>query len=801
MIKKLTLSATLFLVVMAVVASQGFATTPVISDKLPSEALIYSADGVAEQEDWEMDTNAFNLDDFVFDSDTAPSAIDWTSTAPAVVASNLRGTGGVDLSAMAAGYTPPTVQSDRSVDIFGFDYTGTLTLEYTADDGVNTPVAAQADVHFSSFRIREPRVGKDNRIAGSIVAVPYTWVIAGSAMTSSAGLLELSNLDLITAGGGVSGSPIVSGGVNPLFDIMTYDVEGGNVDVSSTLDISIVSTDPANADYGKFAIIPILDGMGKPVQADPVVVSFLVGDPSGNSDWSGASVLLAPGLTPGSDIRVEDFSGFEGFADGATISTDVDNGENGWAIVAGKSTGVHQIITSGFPTPWAGAATGNVLKITVGPDSGNQVRLISMPISPIEMGATYGLSMNLTTNAPSDSTTVPRVFLRAKGVPAGDNTSGLKVGKSGMPTIADGWMQLFTTYTAPLMHGSVPGADGTGSYNFHYQGVQLFLQFASFPLGVDTSIFVDNVYFYKISNGAAASIEEEGTSDVDLSVGKTAMDLTLLANASAVPTDVQGDFEGGTTLADVGWEFTEDSANTTYSLSAPGIQPKAGSIPTGQTGIIGTYRLEQAVDHTGLASSSNCFAIKLDGARGRENADPGENYGVRYALRGLYDAGVAPGPAVYTARCFVQSNATEMADVPLCTFAMTNVGDAQFDTLCTTVLQGAGIPSGANNINGVGDWRRVQLTGTFINTGDSPLQPLAVYFQAVARLNDAGDTAVPVGVYSADPILGTGGAGYDDRTELSPHFGDADVYFDDVSIEQVNMKSEYYDADLLNDPF
>lgn len=207
------------------------------------------------------------------------------------------------------------------------------------------------------------------------------------------------------------------------------------------------------------------------------------------------------------------------------------------------------------------------------------------------------------------------------------------------------------------------------------------------------------------------------------------------------------------------------------------------------------------MDHTGRATSSNCFAIKLDGARGRENADPGENYGVRYALRGLYDAGAAPGPAVYTARCFVQSNATEMADVPLCTFGMTNVGDGQFDTLCTTVLQGAGIPSGADNINGVGDWRRVQLTGTFINTGDSPLQPLAVYFQAVARLNAAGNTAVPVAVYSADPVLGTGGAGYDDRTELSPHFGDADVYFDDVSIEQVNMKSEYYDADLLEDPF
>jgi hypothetical protein len=796
MFKKLTLSATMFLVIMAVVASQGFATAPTFSDKLPSETLLYVRGAIADQDDWEFDTNAFDLDDFVTDVDTDPSAIEYAD--PTVASSDLRGTGSVDLNALAALYTPPSVQSDNSVDVFAFNYTGTLTLQYTADDLVDAVASTLADVHYSSFRIRTPRVGLDNRIAGSVVDIPYTWVIAGSAMTSSAGLLDLSNLDTVTVGGGISGSPIVSGGVNPLFDIQTYDVEGNPVNVDSTLDISIVSTDPLDADYGKFSIIPILDANGKPLQQNPVIVSYLVGDPSGNSDWSGASTLVAPALTPGSSIRVQDFSGFEGFADGATISTDVDNGENGWAIVPGKTSGQHQIITAGYPTPWAGAASGNVLKVTIGSGSGAQVRIISMPITPIEPGATYGLTMNLATNEDDSSTTTPRVFLRAKGVPSGDNTSGLKVGKSGMPTIGDGWMQLFTTYTAPLMHAEVPGADGSGEYSFHYQGVQLFLQFAAFPAGGDTSIFVDNVYFYKIS-GAAAEIDEEGTSDVDLSVGKTAMDMTLLANASATPTDVQGDFEGGTTLADVGWEFTEDAANSTYSLSAAGIQPK--SAPAGQVGVIGTYRLEQAVDHTGMASSSNCFAIKLDGASGRENASTPENYGVRYALRGVYDAGVAPGAAVYTARCFVQSNASSMPDVPVCVFGMTNVGDGQFDTLATTVVQGAGVPVGTANINGAGVWRRIQVTGTFINTGDSPLQPLAVYFQAVALLNAAGNTAVAVGAYANDPVLGTAGAGYDDRSELSPNLGDADVYFDDVSIEQVNMKSEYYDADLLMDEF
>jgi hypothetical protein len=228
-------------------------------------------------------------------------------------------------------------------------------------------------------------------------------------MTSGAGLLDLSNLDTLTAGGGISGSPIVSGGVNPLFDIQTYDVEGNVVNVASTLDISFVSTDPLDPDYGKFAIIPILDTWGKPVQQDPVIVSFLVGDPSGNSDWSGASTLMAPALTPGEGIRVEDFSGFEGFEDGATITTDTTNGENGWAIVEGKTSGQHQIVTSGYPTAWAGATTGNLLKITVGSSSGAQVRLISLPITPIEMGATYGLSMNVATNEDDESTTTPRV--------------------------------------------------------------------------------------------------------------------------------------------------------------------------------------------------------------------------------------------------------------------------------------------------------------------------------------------------------------------------------------------------------
>jgi hypothetical protein len=357
-----------------------------------------------------------------------------------------------------------------------------------------------------------------------------------------------------------------------------------------------------------------------------------------------------------------------------------------------------------------------------------------------------------------------------------------------------------------LLHAEVPGADGSGSYNFHYEGVRLFLQIAAFANQADISVFADNLYFYKLSNGVAASIEEEGMTDADLSVGKTAMDMTLLANASAIPTEVAGDFEGGTTLAAVGWDFDEDVDNTTYSTSSAQDQPKAAKIGLGQTVVQGTYGLEQTVDHTGLASSTNCFFIKLDGAAGRETS--GTNYGIRYSLRGIYDNGVAPEAAVYTARCFVQSDAATMPEVPLCVFGLTNTGERQFDSLATTVLQGPSFPWGANNINGVGDWRRVQLTSSFLNAGADPLAPLVVYFQAVARVNTTNDTepytfqtAVPVGVYANDPILGTNGAGYDDRTELSPHLGDASVYFDDVSIEQVNMKSEYYDADLVSDPF
>jgi hypothetical protein len=674
-------------------------------------------------------------------------------------------------------------------------------LAYTANDGVNTPQAAQRDVHFSSFRIRQPRVGVDNRI-GAAARIPFTWVIAGSAMTGS-GMLNTNNLDLITAGGGISGSPIVSSGLNPLLDVKTFDLDGNPVNVSSMLSVAFLSNDRSNPNFGKFQIVPVLDGQGKPVLDEPVVVSFLVEVPGGTSDWSGANALLAPALTPGASLTVEDFSGFEGFAAGSSITADIGTGgQNGWAIVPAQSDGQHQFVTSGYPTPWAGAASGNVLKVTVGTGSGTKVRIISLPVTPIEMGATYGLSLNVATNSSSSANT-PRVFLRAIGQPAGDNTTGLKVGRSAMPTLSDGWKQLFTTYTAPLMHGSVPGANGTGSYNFHYQGVRLYLQFAAFPSTADISLFVDNVYFYKLSNGPAANIEEEGTADVDLSVGKTAMDLTLLANASAVPTPVQGDFEGGTTLAALGWEFTEDVSNTTFSLSNHQAQPKAANIGAGQTIVEGLFGLEQsAADHTGRATSTNSFFIQLNGAAGREAT--GTNVGIRYALRGLYDGnGDVSGPAVYTMRCFLQSDANTMAEVPLMVFGMTNVGTAQFDALATTTVQGPGLPWGANNINGVGDWRRLQLTGSFLNITESPLQPLAVYFQSVARVNTVTggfQTAVPVATYAADPVLGTAGAGYDDRTELSPHLADATVYIDDMTIEKVNPKAEYYDAALLADP-
>jgi hypothetical protein len=468
-------------------------------------------------------------------------------------------------------------------------------------------------------------------------------------------------------------------------------------------------------------------------------------------------------------------------------------------LVLGKTSGSHQIVSSGYPTAsWPGAASGNALQVTVSSDN-RTVRIISADISPIEPGATYGLSMNVATDS-TDSSQTPRVFLRAKGNPAGDNTTGLKVGKTAMPVASDGWKQLFTTYTEPIAASTVPGADGTGSYNFHYNGVQLFLQFAAFPVTPETNIYCDNVYFYKLSDGGADVMDDEGISDADLDVGAVARSMGFKTSGEAVPDPILGDLEASS-LALAGWEYTlvgDTDSGTTVQL-----QPKFSSsrVNDGDSIELGTAALDSsgARNYTPMLGASNSFMVKLDGARGREATDT--HYGIRYALRGVYLDGTAR-PGVYTLSCYVQTDASSFADCPVATVGMMNVGATQFDGLATTVLQGPTLPFGARNVDGSASWRHVSLTGSFMNVNEVPLAPLGFYIQAVALVNSTPDPSVPrvpTLVYSGDAIMGTA-AGYDTAEEIGPYYGDAALYFDDVSIQAVNVNNTHYDADLLFDP-
>lgn len=800
---KLTLSAILFLVVV-VVASQVYATAPTIDDHLPSIELFQSFPGITpDDEGWEFDTDALDLDDYIMDVDTAPGSITWGIGAGST-SSFYDGQSASDISATADGAaTLPSVETGNSVDVYGLQYTGALSLDYRAADDAVT-VHAERYVHYSSFRVRGPRVGADNRVGTSVTQLPFTWVIAGDAMTSGIGLLDSSNYDdILTFTGSVSGSPIVSGGAQPDYDYMVKYLDGSSANVSSTLTIDI----DAN---GEFHIIPVLDGSGLPTQSRPVFVSFIASIEDGSTDWSGGTILLTPALTPDSSLTIAEFCSFEGFSSGA-VPSNFPGDDYGWSRVGPSSTlGVAEITDTGIPAAsWPGAVDGNnVLHLDLANDTTNGIekaRIISLPISPIEPGATYGLSMNIATTS-TDSSHNPRVFLRAKGVPAGDNTTGTKLSKSALPTASDGWKQLFTTYTAPLLTANTPGSDGTGSYNFHYQGVQLFLQFAAVQTtpasGVD--MYVDNVYFYKLSDGAASAIDEEGLSGADLGVGNIAMDLSLLANASATPTPVLGDFEAAS-LALAGWEFTEDVGDTTYSTSAITLQPNVSKIADGTTRATGEFTLVTSVNHTPLSSASNCGNLQLVGADSRTSGSDAINYGIRYSLRGVYDNGAVPESAVYSFRCFLQTDASIMADTPVMTLGMTNVGVGQFDALATGVVQGAGMPFGSSrNINATSPvWRRMNITSSFNNLTTNPLQPLAVYFQAVARTKSDGsggfEPQVPDAVYSSDPIMGTA-AGYDTAEEVAPYNGHAAVYIDDVSVVSVDTTRNYYDGDLMYDP-
>jgi hypothetical protein len=624
MIHKLTLSATLFLVV-TLVAGHGFATAPMIDDKLPDVQLIIKPTGSPTVDGWELDTESFDLDDFIIDADTAPGNIDWGIQL---------GIGhqfyyGIDqlgenmADVVVPGYAGGDVgnmldSGDNTVDVFGFQYTGTLNLRYMADDAFtytgdllfgNTIVIEDGTLHFSTFRCRTPQVGLDNRI-GTVVSTPYTWVIGTEAITSGAGLLDSGNLDVLSDGAWVETQ---AGSAE--YDWQGFDLTGDTLAIQSMVEVTIDSN-------GVFSVIPRQNpGSNQPKLNRPVLVSFVAMHPT-CSDWSGGTVLMTPALTPDTEIKpsVGGFSSFEGFGNGDTIP-DVAAGErNGWSLVLGKTTGSHSVVNTGYPSAsWPGAITGsNVLKVTVSSDN-RQVRIISSNITPVEAGATYGLSMNVATDS-TDSSTTPRVFLRAKGNPAGDNTTGLKVGKTAMPTSSDGWKQLFTTYTEPLAAATVPGADGTGSYNFHYGGVQLFLQFAAFGTSPETNIYCDNVYFYKLSDGPAASMEDEGFCDADLDVGAVAREMGFLSSLGGTPDAILGDLEASS-LALAGWEYTLVSATDSGTVTQ--LQPKYGSkrVNEGDTIELGDVSLNTTVNHTQRATASNCVQLKLDGARGRESSD------------------------------------------------------------------------------------------------------------------------------------------------------------------------------------
>jgi hypothetical protein len=217
MIHKLTLSATLLMVV-TFVAGQGFALAPMIDEQLPDVNLIITPEGsTPAEDDWELDMDSFDLDDFIMDADTAPGDISWTRAFD--VGHQFFSAGGPLTPSLPLSYQLPRIDDvDHTVDIWGFQYTGTLKLKYTASDGVNTNGEAGQTVHFASFRVRTPQVGLDNRV-GTVVSTPYTWVIGGEAITSGASLTDTSNLDILTAGAWVE-----TGGPTPDYDWMAFDL-------------------------------------------------------------------------------------------------------------------------------------------------------------------------------------------------------------------------------------------------------------------------------------------------------------------------------------------------------------------------------------------------------------------------------------------------------------------------------------------------------------------------------------------------------------------------------------------------
>jgi hypothetical protein len=326
-----------------------------------------------------------------------------------------------------------------------------------------------------------------------------------------------------------------------------------------------------------------------------------------------------------------------------------------------------------------------------------QVRITSKNIT-ITPGASYGLSMNVATDAP-DILSGPRIFLHCRELPAIGSNSGVRMNKAGMPLDGDGWKQVFTVYHSPAIAAAVPDAtDGSTTVNFHYKGAELFLQFAAAGTASgDVNIWVDNIYFYQLSGAATSEMEDNAFVDADISVGNTDIDMGLLTTIGGAKTPLMGDFEAAT-LEDTGWAFgTLGATLDTNSGRSFTVQPAAAKWGD-FTASTGTYALNSTYNHTPKAGATRCFALQLPGGSSRT-----EHKGMRYVVNGIHDDNQVPDVGTYTVEAYMQSDAAVMADVPIFTLGMTtnakgNFNTHGFTTIAFTVAKGPAVPFGSNNV-------------------------------------------------------------------------------------------------------
>ena len=785
----------LILCVSVLFAVEAGATVP-FADDLPDVRLIRQGVGTPESMD-----PAFDLDDYVIDNDTSDDALTWTYS--------VEGGGpivNVDTASLQLGLHEVEVQALSSAGLY--DATFEADDLSDTDDTVST-------LKYSEFWLTEPKFTADNRLSFKGAGMPrFTFV----KLFDGSGAPETTE----ALSGYISPSASVLFGPLTMYDLTSgapVRVDQGQAVSFGGLDASVLTSS------GRIVLTP----SGALSCAVLVSVPAVLDTPGNTFDragnWDGKVIMVAPAAktqtfqgqvsvygagTLAQYCRFEDIPGSvpaEMQPDGAGSNASPTFITGGWRMNGiGStplptaslltSTGLGSTVAGASAKQFAGATSGNALKLAFTSDAAGMACSIStLRLSPLVPGTIYGFSMNVATSIPASEAAefyarkvkfVAQAYTRAdegyfagtfvgNAIAAGQQTVGLPV---------DGeWRQIYMEMRMPELSFALDNSHigGTGTTNVSYDGLLNFFRVFVDPDTPDFDVFIDNVYIYNKGmsdlnyadvNEAVTDPDLTGLVEKGLADGVTAFTAYNAQNVSVNGIYTGNDFELGTDLGSNNWRITGmpglvnvGTPSGAFAVASPGRLQSDGCLQASVTNGTSTVSGEQ----DGGRAASRPVAIRGKDTTGADILDDAGDPVPNLAGEGYYGISFWLG-----------SNGASCVNNPQIKVYLVEQKPAVNQIQSFTLLGPSNVPASPDG------WYQYGFVGAYpkLTDGGQPMQ----------QANIIVDVATKQGWQGA----GKGAGDYSGATSTSPGFlGDADVYVDDIVVHRVRDTQEYWNASLF----